>query len=152
MQFATNTTVLVRDIPPQTTDLAFATYFNTAVSAVLKRKDNLCRGFGFLVVPTKEEAELLIAHINSGIQTPFGVLRAELSNGGKNKKNNQKKKKKKKQHDDSINLRDLGRFRSRRSKSKRLHPNSTTVSSHTNHVQKFRQNGKDSKGHLTIKD
>ena len=73
--------VLVRDIPADTTDQAFATHFDTAVSAVLKRKEGLCRGFGFVTYATKEEAAAAVADLNSGTATPFGILRAELSNG-----------------------------------------------------------------------
>lgn len=131
------TTLVIRDVPAETTDETFSTHFNTAVSASLKRdKKGVCRGFGFVVFDTKEEADTVLAEINQegAAATPFGILRAELSNGGKKKKEHQKKTKKTKKTDSEENQRDLGRFRSRRGPSVRKHPNSTTRSDLNSHV------------------
>ena len=144
-----NTTIVVRDIPTTTTDEEFSNTFSTAVSATIKRdKQGICRGFAFVVFATKETANKTITEINSGIVTPFGILRAELSNGGQTKKNRQKSSKKKKQNkgDSSVNLCDIGRFRSRRGNSKRLHPGSTTISAMKSHTpshfqQQFKNTG-----------
>jgi RNA recognition motif-containing protein len=93
------TTIVVRDIPIETTDEEFSTHFDTAVSTTLKRnKQGICRGFAFCIYNTKEKAEEKINEINAGKVTPFGILRAELSNGGKRKKDRQKHSKKKPVH------------------------------------------------------